>query len=549
MFSSSASDKVTVFTPLIIQIILLGIFHTACAGSSQNLSSNQNHHAVHSSTSANLIQNPDFSVNVQQDGGTTDTVSQAPASWFIGAGGVLHDSRFWLSPRETGEPMAIGITGGQDRQGKWNTLLPACKPGVRYRFKAEFYRHDLANPAAYPEISIWGQTFRLNTLRMTKRFQPLHVEVTCPQAPSARSKIFSFNNTYSGVTFWMRKPSLVKQKKQPVSKHLPPKIDYFPIGAYGATAENLRQIKASGLNSAIIGLNKQNVAACLQQNIHCTFAVPRDPKKLIEELDQLNPLLRQKAFSYYVNDEPGIHSFPPDKAVTLQYILKSRFPRSFTNMAIVRPQVIPDYREGADYFMLDQYPVPHMPMIWLSESMDEAARFVGRNRLQSVIQAFGGKESAKSGWPRLPTFVEMNCLAFLSIIHGSRGVYFFSYPEISKTPAGRKNLERVVKRLTSLHSWLYLINEKKPPNVTMVSRYGFDPAGHPAVQCIWKQQNETRLLLCVNTIRTSVEAEISSPSEGATWRDYYSYKKYYTIGKKIHIRFLPLEVQVLIKNH
>jgi hypothetical protein len=547
MLSSRDTNKVNIVTLLVTYVLLLCILQTARAKAASRFPGGS-HISLPSSASANLIQNPGFSVPIQSEGPSTDGITQAPAGWFIAAGGMVHDSRFWLSARNTGTNTAIGITGGQDRQGKWNTVLPACKPGDRYLFKAGFYRHDLADPEAYPEISIWGKTFRLNTLRMVQRFQPLHVEMTCPQTIPAKNRIFSFINMYSNVTFWMRNPSLMKRKKHPNDRQVPPKIDYFPIGVYGATGENLKQIKESGLNSVIIGLNKQSIEACHEQNIHCTFSVPRDPEKLIEELDRLETLLKRGNFSFYVNDEPGIHSFPSEKAAALQRILKSRFPTSFTAMAIVRPQVIPDYQEGADYFMLDQYPIPHMPMIWLSESMDEGAGFVGRNRLQSVIQAFGGQGSAKAGWPRLPTFAEMNCLTFLSIIHGSRGVYFFSFPDISASQAGKEDLERVVNRLNGLHSWLYLINEERRPKVTMVSRYGSDPAGHPAVHCAWKRRNGTRLLLCVNTIRTSVVAEITCPAEDIRWRDYYSYKRYYTVDKKVHIRFLPLEVQILIED-
>jgi hypothetical protein len=62
-------------------------------------------------------------------------------------------------------------------------------------------------------------------------------------------------------------------------------------------------------------------------------------------------------------------SFSEGQAEDIQKIIKERFPNAVTNMAIVRPQVIPFYEKGADYFMLDQYPVPNMPMSWLSNSL------------------------------------------------------------------------------------------------------------------------------------------------------------------------------------
>ncbi len=499
------------------------------------------------SSQANLIPNPHFAPGPPAS--ASAETAQLPSGWSIGAGGRLRDSRFWLPARKDPADNAIGITGGQDRQGRWNVVLPRCKPGARYRFEADFYRPGPSDPDVYPEVSIWGRTFRLDTLRMVGRFQRLHAEMTCPASGSPRDRFFSFIDRHPGVSFWMRNPSLVRQKNRHFVPQVPAKIDYYPIGAYGADAENLRLIKEIGMNSAVIGLSERNVSACLEYALHCSFAVPRDPKQLTAALDRLGLLLHKGAFSFYVNDEPGIHSFPAGAAATIQHILKRRFPKSFTAMAIVRPQVIPDYQDGADYFMLDQYPIPHVPMIWLSESMDAAAGFVGRRRLQSVIQAFGGPRYAKDGWPRLPTFAEMNCLVFLSIIHGSRGVYFFSWPEITSTPEGKKDLGRVVHRLNSLQSWLARYNDRGRLGLKMISRYGYDPSGHPAVQCASKRQQGTRLLLCVNTIRTPVEAAVDIPwKHDDTWRDFYSGERYYTVRRTVILRFAPLEAKVLLET-
>jgi hypothetical protein len=56
--------------------------------------------------------------------------------------------------------------------------------------------------------------------------------------------------------------------------------------------------------------------------------------------------------------------------------------------------------------MLDQYPVPNMPMSWLSDSMDEAALHVGRAWLQSVIQAFDGDMRVRFGPLEVKVLIE-----------------------------------------------------------------------------------------------------------------------------------------------
>ena len=212
------------------------------------------------------------------------------------------------------------------------------------------------------------------------------------------------------------------------------------------------------------------------------------------------------------------------------------------------PRVIPDYQRSADYFMLDQYPVPNMPVTWLSDSMDEAAGFVGRNRLQSVIQAFGGDRFAHSGWPRLPTFAEMNNLAFLSVIHGSRGLYFYTWPEITSTQKSKEDFESVIRRLNSLRSWLQQKNDAEPLTVEMVSRYRFDPEGRPAVHCASKTLHGTKMLLCANTIATYTDADIVIPGESpGEWQEYYSGERFYTVGDDVRIPFSPLEIKILLE--
>jgi hypothetical protein len=497
----------------------------------------------------NLIPNPQF--DIAENNAQTIAENRpfaSPAHWSTGGGGEMYDSQYMISASEGAEPTSIGVTAGSDRQGQWFTALPTCDAGDRYRFTADFYRDDRSDPMAYPVVSIWGHDYRLNTHRMYGKFQPLRVDVNCPDVIEEGHNTFIFKTSSANATFWMRNPLLVKQEPFSQSPQVPPEHNVFPIAVYGANAENLREIKRIGCNGGVGRLNDTFISECLAQNIHCTVSVPRNPEKLILLLDELEPLINKGNFIFYVNDEPGIHSFSVTTAEDIQRIIKQRFPNAATNMAIVRPQVIPFYEAGADYFMLDQYPIPNMPMTWLSDSMDEAAEYVGRGRLQSVIQAFGGEKYASSGWPRLPTFEEMDCLTFLSIIHGSRGVYFYTYPEIAATAKSLEDFKRVVRRLNSLKSWLKVYNDEDPVAVKMTSRYQYDPAGKPAVHCTRKEQHGTRMLMCANTIGTYVEAEIGVKEGGALeWQEYFSGAGSRVVDDSILQLFSPYEVKVFME--
>ncbi|NTU72593.1 hypothetical protein HGB07_00220 [Candidatus Roizmanbacteria bacterium] len=497
--------------------------------------------------SANLLQNPLLLKNV--DGAVKDSgenTSELPDKWQPAPAKSVQDSKFLYEARDQGN--VIGLTAGHDRQAVWSTGLPDCLPGASYLFSADFLREDRLDAQAYPEISLWGQEYRLNTHRMVGKFQKLKAVVTCPKEYREDEKQLQFRNNSPGNVFWMRSPELVARESGERLTPVAAEPDFFPIGIYGASSKNLHEIQALGLNTAVIGMTKENIETCFSLNMHCTIAVPHDPETLLQAFAKLKPLLQKGRFSYYVNDEPEIHSFPEEIAEDIQRIIKQHFPDAITNMAVVRPQAIPFYEKAADYFMLDQYPVPHMPMAWLSESMDEAARHVGRDRLQSVIQAFGDEKHAEGGWPRLPTHEEMSCLAFLSVVHGSRGIYFFTYPSITSTETGKDDLSRLVRQLNSMKSWLQVHNDKKPVVLRMISPNRFDPRGNPAVHCTGKEQYTTQMLVCVNTIATFTEAEIEIPAERQTqWRDYYTEQPYMVADGNILARFAPYEVKVLLE--
>jgi len=468
-----------------------------------------------------------------------------------------------LSASEHSATNCIGIAAGNDRAGAWYCALGHGEAGVEYLFTGNFYREHWKN-GVYPSLSFWGEERSLDTHWLSKTFQPLRVYVTCPEQPA--DALFKFINDNPGETFWLTKPRLRRNECLPEDPHEAvhrPSFykGLFPIGVYGAARENLQEIKDLGINTAVIGGDSKTVQntihRCHQLGLRYMLNVPRDPDKLRAYLDHISGLVKPQLLSFYVNDEPGIHSFPLNKSADIHRLIKERFPEAATCMAVVRPQVCRDYLKAADFFMLDQYPVPSMPMTWLSDSMDKAAEAAGCDRLASVIQAFGGKRYEDQGWPRMPTWQEMDCLAFLSIVHGSRGVFFFTFAEIGKTKQGREQLGRVVHRLKSLHPWLVKKNLEEQVTVTMLSSHRFDPNGRPALHCALKQRGGQLLLLAVNAIGTHTEALLQLPSSQRTanlrdlpkeWREVFSQAVYPVIDGNIRARFEPYETKAFVSR-
>ena len=423
-------------------------------------------------------------------------------------------------------------------------LQHSTNPKKSYIFSAQFFRSDLNNHQAYPEISICGKEFRINSLRVAAEWQEVKVLVECVEGREKALMGLQLLNRYPGTSFKMRNPHLIEASDFEIDQKVT-KLPFFPLGTYGANASNLDEISALGFNSAIVPLHEKSLNKCLALNLTCAVHTPQEPQQLFEALRKNESQLRQKKFFFYVNDEPSLRSVSSLQVEEVKKILNSYYPDYPTMMAVVRPQAIPFYARGADFFMMDQYPVPNMPMSWLADSIDEATTFVGRERVMSVVQAFGSQRHASSGWPRPPTSTEMFNLAISSVIHGSKGIWFFTYPEIIKTERGRKDFISVVTKLSFLLPWFSAPFESSP-KVTMVSHYQVTPTGEAAVQCLEKDNGGQKLLLCTNSLRYATRAIVDAGDQ--IWRDYFSGELASEQQGQLYLLFDELETKVLLSG-
>jgi hypothetical protein len=203
------------------------------------------------------------------------------------------------------------------------------------------------------------------------------------------------------------------------------------------------------------------------------------------------------------------------------------------------------YLDTADVFMIDPYPVPHMPMTWLSDSLEEAARHVAKERLWAVIQAFGGGRHTKDGWPRRPTYEEMRCLTYLAVIHGARGIFYFSYPEVRKDAASWADLQKIVAELRELRTWLVLPHEALRLRLEMTSPFKADAAGRAAVHFCHKQKGGENLLILVNVIDKPVGFSLHGFSMQVPWlHDPLENHKTAVQGGNIRGKLGPYEVRI-----
>ncbi len=101
-----------------------------------------------------------------------------------------------------------------------------------------------------------------------------------------------------------------------------------------------------------------------------------------------------------------------------------------------------------------------------------------------------------------------------------------------------------------MRSWLLVHNDEEEVHLEMTSDSKYGPKGDPAVHCVKKEQYKTRMLICVNTLRTNAKAEVDIDLERSdAWQDYFSGESYnYVVDGNIMARFNPLEVKVLLET-
>jgi len=236
---------------------------------------------------------------------------------------------------------------------------------------------------------------------------------------------------------------------------------------------------------------------------------------------------------------------PPEKIKALKDSLKKDHPGVLTALAMLRPQMVAAYREASDVFLVDPYPVPNMPMTWLADSLEEAARYVPRERLRAVVQAFGGAKWAKDGWPRPPTYMEMRLLTYLSMVHGAHGLFFWSYPEVRADGNTWKALKKIVAEFRELRTWLVVPDAPKSLQLEMTSPFKVDAAGRPAVHFCQKSRGTEDLLILVNVIDRPVSFYLRGVDRQVPWlTEVFQQRKSVVRDGNIRDELRPYEVRI-----
>ncbi len=486
----------------------------------------------------NLIPNPGF----RKERGERDL----PAGWHQESLKVpgVEPSRVFISQISGHPENFLTLVGGQGRGGRVWCEVSGIRLHTNYLLEFAAYRPRFINDV-YLEVEIFGQRHLINQHFSYGGVQPIFLRINSGNT-RGKTRLIIENPHKEELAF--ASPSLKvigaleKEGWEAESARLP---GFFPVGIFNAKVEDLPDIRAAGFNALQSYDDRPDSIkqmASTSARLGLKF-LPNFRRYRADISQQLGG--RPELLGFYIEDEPEGRSVPVKSMQALKEALKRDNPGVLTTVAMLRPQMVGAYREAADVFMLDPYPVPNMPMTWMSDTLEEAARHVPRERLWAVVQAFGGSKWAKHGWPRLPTYMEMRCLTYLAVVHGAHGLFYWNYPEVKADRTSWEALKKIAAELRQLRTWLVVPDAPQSLRLEMTSPFKVDANGRPAVHFSQKKQGAENLLILVNVIDRPVSFYLYGFSPQAPWlNEMFQQHKSVVHDGNIREELGPYEVRV-----
>ena len=287
--------------------------------------------------------------------------------------------------------------------------------------------------------------------------------------------------------------------------------DLFPIGIFNAPLDQADRVVGAGFNAVVLDPRAGPPDAdSLRRmaDLPLRWVLPAGNLPTGEKgLAEVGHVLGKSLLCLYAADEPELGGVAPLSLLRVRDRVRGVLPRLPMAAAVVRARFVPYYRYACDWFLLDPYPVPNRPLTWLSDSLDRAKQNVEAGRCMAVIQAFGGEEQAVRGWDRFPTLEEMRALAFLAVVHGARGVFFYDYASAAGSQPQWETVTRVVKDLVGVDRWLRPSALRREPEVWCLGPEGWQ-RNDGRVRCVVLEEQKdepSRVLICVNPTERAME--------------------------------------------
>jgi hypothetical protein len=240
----------------------------------------------------------------------------------------------------------------------------------------------------------------------------------------------------------------------------------FPLGIYGASIEALPELKAAGFNSVQTYRHDTGFLRRLieqAQDLGLKVLIPPPDREGTEALAAFLQEIKASPtiLAWYLADEPEGSAISPSSIWRWREFLRSYTPFPGA-LVLVRAQQARDYALAADILMIDTYPIPRMPITWLSDSLEQAKKWAQGKPVWAVIQAFDWSasplEDNSRSWGRNPTYEEERCLSYLAVVHEAQGLFYYTFAggsyRIKDHPRHWAEVQKVVSELRSIYPLL-----------------------------------------------------------------------------------------------
>jgi hypothetical protein len=244
----------------------------------------------------------------------------------------------------------------------------------------------------------------------------------------------------------------------------------FPIGMFSVGIDGLETVKEAGFNSVHTYVTDADHLKKYIENAErlklklLMFPADRADKgsidngkvkKFIEGTKKSTAIL-----AWYIADEPELNGSSPSQIGEINSFIKRIDPNRPTAIVIHRTDRFKEYKDASYILMTDRYPVPSRPLSHIAEATQWAVTQKGASGpVWAVLQAFGYQNQKLKGWGvREPTYDEMRAMTFLSIIHGAKGIFYYTFTgseyRMLESPEHWNDLKKIVTELNEIYPLL-----------------------------------------------------------------------------------------------
>jgi hypothetical protein len=308
---------------------------------------------------------------------------------------------------------------------------------------------------------------------------------------------------------------------------------FFPIGIFSANPPDaLKELKDIGFNT----VQTYRISSVKELNTYLKAVKANGLKALVypgmridikqQSTDTYSKMLNEmwpqilnesSVLAWYLADEPEHLKVLPEQIKAFENEIKALDALHPTALA-TGPNYYQKYKDIGDVLIVDPYPIPISPVSEVSDTLEKAKKVVGSSKpIWAVIQAYDrGLVEAKVRSMKLkrdttPTFEEINCMTYLAIVHGAKGIFFYTFNEtgykIKDHPALWNDIQKIVAGLNRRYQILISMDGVGLNTVVSSAKSGMTPKN---IHYLFKKNGMDTFLLAVNSKEATEEVTFGS---------------------------------------